>query len=1677
VASRSELCRLLWSIHFYLEIDIVESSTKKLMRLIQMLQQRPSFATLFLSLAVTLAAAPTSMSEAAQPESLLSCVDLRCEYRENPLGIDEAKPRLSWKVTSPSRGQSQSAYQILVATTREKLEQGQADLWDSGVVKSNRTLHIEYDGAELQSSQTCFWKVKSWNQDQTESAWSPVASWTMGLLSESDWEAAYISIVDNSPIFKDRTKHYLPPAHQYRKPFSTDKKVKRATVYATALGIYELEFNGQRVGNAYFAPGWTDYRQRAYYNTYDVTQLLHDGDNVMGANVAEGWYSGYVGFGLLVGIGTEKIGRYTYGKTPSFMAQLEIEYQDGSKELVVTDPSWKVTDAGPIRRADLLMGEYYDARVEMPGWSSPGFDDSDWQQAILARESGPQLATFYEAQETPEGNAQVMGREIDLGFKRPRLESFPGVPVVITEEIKPIEITKRDAGNYIFNLGQNFAGNIRLKLRGIKGQLVTIRYAEMLHPDGRMMTENLRKARATDYYVCKGGDDVEIFTPRFTFHGFQYVEVSNFPGEPTEDTVTGLVMHSDTPMVSSFECSDPMVNRLHQNVLWTQRANFIDLPTDCPQRDERMGWTGDAQAYIATAAYNADIGAFFTKWNRELMESQRPSGAFPGYAPFPFQHGKGFGSAWSDAGVICPWTIWQVYDDTRMIDRCWEPMTQFMQWRDATSIDDLGIVHGNEWGDWLAQGENTPLDYVDSIYYAITTKMMAEMAEATGRTAEAKNYRQQFQRTKVAFYKKYVRPDGGINVPTQTAHALALFADLIPQDLRAGTGEKLAQMIGENGNRMATGFLGTRPLLPVLSSVDQHDLATFLLQSREFPSWGYEIAQGATSIWERWDSFTKEDGFGRHNAAMNSFSHYAFGAVNEWMFRTLAGIDSTSPGYQTINIRPTPPSPGSNAVNKPINWVKASHNSIRGKIAVDWKLAADQFHLNVSIPANSTAQIYLPTNDTTSIQESGKTIGSHPHVKFLRQEDGNALLSVASGDYEFVCKSNLKSAATGLKNSPAKDKSINPQEVDLKNAKQIASWDFTQAADRAKWKTRNCKFEIRDGKTFVVATGNDSQAQTALQAPVTGPIAIRLKAMPTKGATSQFFLAAEGKPFNARNQIKRQLKPSETANDYLFQINAPNNFAKLRFDPFQLYDPYANKAEMVIESISIFALPATEDSQGQGDDQQKQTAPANSGVDTTGAARKKFPNILFFLAEDQGAHLSHLGTPGLQTPNIDALARSGVYFSNAFVAYPVCSASKASIYTGLHCHTNGILNNTHNFHKPASQVTAGERGMQLAKTNKVRDRYLTLVEILQANGYRQGVTHKLHVLPNEKFPYDQFMQGGQGEIQQFFKQAGNDNRPWFLLVNMPYSHRPYPNSDKVKIRVDPETIQLPSYLPDTPEIRKDWAEYLAGIEKVDDVVGQTMKTLDQTGNADDTIVVYMSDHGPTFQHGKMTMYDLGLRTPLIVSGPGIKPGSTDALASGVDILPTLLDLMTDKSGAKPAMPQRSATGSAAGQTGKLPYPIHGQSLADIVRGKENASQREFVFAEISNRGPLPNKGIQERSVFDGQWKLIYRENVGRRWRQVNADSRMFKTWGNRTYAETIRMKDQNPEAYRVLQEMDPQKLGGQVPKLELYNLAQDPDEMNNLVGKPDYAQHVTRLRNALKRWKQKTNDASIRLAN
>ena len=957
-----------------------------------------------LSAAVSSAATAPSSGRAAATASAedYRVAELRCEYLTEPRGIDVLQPRLSWRLESARRGAAQTGWQVLVATTSEKLAHDEADLWDSGRVAGPQTHQVVYAGRPLGARQVCHWKVRSWDEQARPSRWSDAATWSTGLLHAGDWTATWISFRDDSPTHTERQKLELPPAAHYRKEFSAAQPVRRATIYASALGLYELHLNGARVGDGYFEPGWADYAQRGYYRTHDVTALMRRGANALGAIVADGWYAGYVGYGQLVGYGPHRTGRNLYGHTPALLAQLEIEYADGTRETVGTDPTWRVTRAGPIREADLLMGESYDARAELGRWAEPGYDAARWESAVPATTNGRREAPF----------SDVVGtRTVDLGFQAPpRLQAYSAPPIRITQELPARKVTQPKPGAYLFDFGQNFAGNVRLRIKGPPGTKITLRYGEMLHQDGTLMTENLRKARATDTYILRGDPGGEVWSPRFTYHGFQFVEVTGVTEPPPLETLTGLVMHNDTPLRGRFECSDEVMTRFAQNAQWTQRANYFEIPTDCPQRDERLGWMGDAQAYVRTASFNADIAAFFTKWLDDVEEAQRSFGAYPDYAPYPMAHGtpgKTFGTAWTDAGVICPWTIWKVYGDTRVIERHWGSMTRFMEWRQAsTAVDGTGASIGNPWGDWLNVDDPTPVEYVDTCYHALVCTQMADLAEAIGRASEATLYRDRAARVRKAFAARYVEKDGRLGVPSQTAHVLALWAEMLDPKLQAPIAAQLADKIAASGHRMTTGFLGTRALLLALSEHGQHDMAVRLFQNRQYPSWGYEVVNGATTVWERWDSFTTEHGFegrnGRQNAAMNSFSHYAFGAVMEWAYRVLAGIDTAGPGYRHIVIRPRPPSAARNPDVAPIHWVRAQYDSHHGRIASAWRQTPEKFELDVTIPPNTTASVWLPARDAGQVTESDAPITTGDGIRVEEKAADALRLEVGAGSYHFA---------------------------------------------------------------------------------------------------------------------------------------------------------------------------------------------------------------------------------------------------------------------------------------------------------------------------------------------------------------------------------------------------------------------------------------------------------------------------------------------------------------------------------------------------------------------------------------------------------------------------------------------------------------------------------------------------
>jgi len=901
-------------------------------------------------------------------EAAVTPVGLRVEYHSDPLGIDVPLPRLSWRLESSDRAQSQSAYQIIVASDIDAIARG---LWNTGKKMSSETLHIEYGGDDpLVSRQQLYWKVRVWDADGNESAWSDVASWSMGLLRYSDWKGTWIGYDTDFFVGDSREELFLPSSPYLRTTFDVDKRAVRATLYATAGGLYEMRLNGQKVGSARLTPGWTDYRKRIYYQTYDVLDIVRDGENAIGAILADGWYAGYLGWGIdKPTMRPREKRRGFYADRPSLFAQLEIEYADGSSKTVASGNDWKAT-TGAVLEADILMGETYDARKEPQGWDEPGFDDSGWDS--------------------------VRPRIVPLG----RLQSHPGVPVEVQERIRPLAISEPTTGTYIFDLGKNIAGHARLQVQGPAGSRVQLRFGEMLHPDGTLLTENLGTARATDTYILKGGE-AESWEPRFTYHGFRYVEVTGYPGVPGIDAIEGVRVNSSTPETGSIVIENDidfggdrgLVSQLFENVKTTQYANFIDIPTDCPQRDERLGWTADAHIYIDTATYIADVASFFSKWLVDLDDSQLWNGAYPNFAPWPFQFTlrSQFSPGAMDAGVIVPYEIYMTYDDKRILQRFWPSMERFM----AFQADQAGDDHLSDIslviGDWLAIGPQTSKEFIAAAYYAYDANLMAKIAAVLKLDERARHYRRLSGLINAAIVEKYVDDEGLIVDGTQTAYAMSLAMDILPQHLRDGAAHELASLVRENDGRLATGFLGVKHLLPVLSEFGHTELAYQLLTSTKYPSWGFPVANGATSVWERWDGYTAEDGFA--DLQMNSFNHYAFGSVAEWLFSNMGGITQSTAGYSTISIAPE--------IGGPFSGVQVSYDSIRGRIGSSWKIRDDNLTLEIQIPANTTAHVRIPAYSLAAIRENGIAVEKIEGVLDARLEGGTAILHIGSGDYTF----------------------------------------------------------------------------------------------------------------------------------------------------------------------------------------------------------------------------------------------------------------------------------------------------------------------------------------------------------------------------------------------------------------------------------------------------------------------------------------------------------------------------------------------------------------------------------------------------------------------------------------------------------------------------------------------------
>ncbi len=885
---------------------------------------------------------------------------LTCEDKVNPLGMNDPHPRLSWQLKGEGREILQTAYEIRVAASSGDLDSKSKLLWNSGKINSDQSVYVSYDGPVPASGQRVYWKVRVWDNHGRRSAWSMPAWWETGLLKPSDWKAAWIeSLVPEDTMTSQ-------PAQMFRKEFTLKKKVKSARAYVTAHGLYEMYLNGLKVGDQLFTPGWTSYNKRLQYQVYDVSGLLQKGDNAAGALVGDGWYRGYLAF---------HGNRNTYGSKLALLLQIVVDYTDGTQDVIVTDGSWK-SSTGPVRRSDIYNGETYDARLENQAWKKPGFDDAGWQGV----------------------------KEI----KAPKdiLVASEGLPVKRIEEITPVKILVTPEGDTVVDMGQNMVGWVRLKATGPAGTVIVLRHAEVLDKEGNFYTKNLRSAKQTDTLILKGRGE-EVFEPHFTFHGFRYVAVKGYPGTLSKDKLTGIVIHSAFEPTGMFSCSDSLVNQLQHNIQWGMKGNFVDVPTDCPQRDERLGWTGDAQVFAPTACFNGGVAAFYRKWMKDFTADQQAQGQVPYVIPDVLsKNGKGASAAagWADAAVIVPWTVYVNYGDKKILEEQYKSMKAWVDYQAARAGDSFFWNTDFTFGDWLSYhsdrsdypGAYTDKDFLGQVYFARSTLLLAKTARVLGKEKDAGHYDALFQKIKKVFQDEFLTPDGRLSPNTQTAYLQALSLGLIPEELEKNAAQRLADNI-ESFGHLTTGFLGAFLLCPVLSDEGYTDLAYRLLKRKKYPSWLYPVTKGATTIWERWDGIKPDGSF--QNPGMNSFNHYAYGAIGEWMYRYVAGLnpDEQHPGYKHIIIHPRP--------GGGFTFATATLNTHYGKASVYWSRDPDgAMRVEVEIPANTTATVVLPGAAGKTVMLDGSPVEKTFAAGRLSEKDGNRLLKLGSGVYVFKYK-------------------------------------------------------------------------------------------------------------------------------------------------------------------------------------------------------------------------------------------------------------------------------------------------------------------------------------------------------------------------------------------------------------------------------------------------------------------------------------------------------------------------------------------------------------------------------------------------------------------------------------------------------------------------------------------------
>ncbi|NLP12501.1 family 78 glycoside hydrolase catalytic domain [bacterium] len=884
---------------------------------------------------------------------------LRCEYRTDPLGIDVPHPRLSWTLESSQRGQRSVAYQILVASTRKHLDQDIGDAWDSGRVEASSTTPIFYAGVALQSDRTYYWKARVWDREGRVTAWSEPAFWTTGLLQQQDWRAKWIGL--DRAVGQDRvdTLRRRLSARMLRREFVISKKIKSATAFVCGLGLFEWYLNGAKIGDQVLAPALSEYDQRAYYMTFDVTSHLKPAQNAVAVLLGNGRY-----FAPRFEKQTKTFG------FPKLLLQINLLYEDGSRESIVSDRSWKINTDGPILANNEYDGEIYDSRKELPGWTSPGFDDSAWRHAQVVKKPGRRLC------------AQMIE------------------PIKITQTLNPISLAVPQPGIYIFDMGQNMVGWAQLRVSGPRGTRVSLRFAETLRQDGTLSLDNLRTCEVTDTYILKG-EGVEVWEPRFTYHGFRYVELAGFPGTPDLSTISGRVVHDDLKPAGSFACSNPLINRIYQNALWGIRGNYRSIPTDCPQRDERQGWLGDRSAESRGESFLFDVAGFYNKWLVDIQDATSADGCIPDVAP-SYWPNYNDNTTWPGSYLMVAAMLYDQYHDLEAIKKHYPTMKKWIRRMQRYVKKD--IMTRDVYGDWCAppldrtqihtthSERTTAGDLIGSAYFYHELRLMQFFAALLEKHQDTAEYAELAEKMKTAFNKRFLSLDPlqyGNN--SQTSSILPLTFDLVPQEHRAAIMNNLVEKImGEADGHVGTGLIGCQWLNRVLTKYNRPDIAYTLAAQNTYPSLGYMAEANATTIWELWNGDTAEAGMNSHNHVM------LLGDLLSWFYEHLAGIrsDPEQPAYTHLIMKPE--------VCGDLEWVEAQYHSIRGPIKSKWKFKQNEFEWRIALPPNTSATIHIPADAQSVLAESGGPAAEAAGVRLLRREQDRAVFTIESGSYCFT---------------------------------------------------------------------------------------------------------------------------------------------------------------------------------------------------------------------------------------------------------------------------------------------------------------------------------------------------------------------------------------------------------------------------------------------------------------------------------------------------------------------------------------------------------------------------------------------------------------------------------------------------------------------------------------------------